>query len=281
MLITDYQDIIKNIRYRKDRYLKDVALKMNNQYTDISLFECFAYQIWPTGLEMEKVINEPGNNAKMFNIIGLYDVKLGDQLIGDHINGKIITQNAIIAKIKDNFIVEDVTVIRNDQKEHIKLTHRNLGQNLLNVLRPKDDDVFERATLLYNILQNNDLDIYNDIIHLNIKNMIKYTILKDITSLYYKTLDTKIHYYQTSPTVLYNDDGFNINMNKNFVTDTISSNKTAKNLLYKIAKRLEKDDKMQLGPYMQKYKNVHKAFLKREEIATQNKQQENAQTLKR
>ena len=80
---------------------------------------------------------------------------------------------------------------------------------------------------------------------------------------------------------MYNDDGFNINMNKSFVTDTISSNKTAKNLLYKIAKRLEKDDKMQLGPYILKYKNVHKAFLKREEIATQNKQQENAQTLKR
>jgi len=215
----------------------------------------------------------------MFNVIGLYDVKFGDTLIGDHINGQTLTKNAIIAKIDNKYQLNDVTVIKNDQRDHIKLGLHNLGQNLLDVLKPKKDDVFERAELLYKICQNNDIDIYNDIIELNIKNMIKHTILKDISALYQKTLDTTIQYSTTYPTLIIGEEGIDVSINQDVLFDDISTNKKAKSILYKIAKRLEKDDRMQTGPYIQKYKDIHKAFVEREKLEAE--QEQNTQTLTR
>lgn len=281
MLLTDYNNLIKNIKFRKDRYLKDLAYKIQNQYTDVSIYECLEFEIWPGGIDMEKVINEPGNHANMFSVIGLYDVKLGDKLINDHIQGPTLTKNAIIAKVDDQYHISDVTVIKNDKKDKIKLTLKNLGQNLLDVLKTKEDNTFERAELIHKICNNNDIDIYNDILELNIKAMIKQVILTDIYSLYQKTLDTTIQFNKISPKLSVDEDGVNVVMTDNYTADLVSTNRKAKKLLYKIAKNLEKDNKMPTGKYIQKYREVHNAFVERERIEAQEEQEQNEKILTR
>lgn len=281
MLLTDYEDIIKNIKYRKDRYLKDLLFKTHLMFTDVSLLECLTYEIYTNGLDVVDVVHEGDNTAGMFSIIGLYDVKFGDEIRYGRIIGPTLTQNAIIAKIAEDYTVEDVTVVDNGKPDHIKIGYNNLGQNLLDKYKKNENDTFERAKLIEKVLKNNDLGIYEDIIEHNVKLMIRGIITKDIYNLYQKMLDKRIKYTKTQTSFILDESGPIINVQRQQALDKVSSNKPAKKLLCRIAKRLERDIKLPLNNYINKYESIHNAFVKKNELIEKERQEQSAPTLKR
>ena len=282
MLITDYNNLIKNIKYRKDRYLKDFKIKNKGLLTDVSLFECFAFGIWPSGLSFYNATHENGNKPEMYNVLGTYEVKDGGSVVNDHIVGKTLTYNAIIGKIEKDYKLSDVCVVNNDKQGKAKLTFKNIGQNVSDVHSPKEEDIFDRAKLLCKVLENNDLDTYGDIIIHNIKNLISSVIAKDISKIYEKTLDKNIIYSKTYPSIVYGEDGTSINITKAQLADAVTTNKPAKKLLYKTAKKLEKDNyTLELNAYIDKYESMHKAFVAKNEELEQEEQEQNQMILER